>query len=220
MKSEFKLQAMQIEHYSYGAWQSTWEVDPCIIGILKLLGTYSPCLMLSCIEVERILLDGVAPDRWKSSRKFGREERYPGPLHAPYICGAYYIDYHFVTFYICKEYRALLDPLYEHSSLKVVMHENVFKALSEAYSSKGLCIPSIPKFRKVHKLATQMDHPFNAWSCGTFAILTIIHLHLGKKNPTRYQLIVYQGSIWKTCTRLYSTGYSPEKSQIYGLLIA
>ena len=180
MESEFELHALQIEHYSYGAWQSTWEVDPCITGILKLLGKYSPCRMLSCFEVERILLDGVAPDRWKSSRKFGR---YHGPLHAPYICGAYCRDFHFVTFYICKEYWTLLDPLYEHSSLKDDMHENVFKALSEAYSSKGLSIPSIPKFRKVHKLATQMDHPYNAWSCGTFAILTIIHLHLGKKKP-------------------------------------
>ena len=181
---KYHLHANQIEHFTYGAWQSTWDVDPCLIGILKLLGKYKPCQILLAQDLNNILRKGKAPDKWTKERHFGKNRMFLGPLHAPFICGPWYNgDGHFITFYLCKDYWTLLDPLYEDSSLEEIMHENVSKALSEAYKSDHNTSPLIPMFRKVHKLATQKDHPYRAWSCGTFAMLTCIHLVLGNKKP-------------------------------------
>ncbi len=37
---------------------------------------------------------------------------YPGPLHAPSLCGAWHNGHgHFVVFYLCPDYWTILDPL-------------------------------------------------------------------------------------------------------------
>ena len=108
---KMSLQAMQIEHFTFGSWQSTWDVHSVITGLLKLLGKYNPSSLLSQPEIDQVLLVGKAPGRWMSDRHFGNHNEYSGPLDIPFICGPWCIDdMHFVVFFLCQNYWTILDP--------------------------------------------------------------------------------------------------------------
>ena len=181
---KMSLQAMQIEHFTFSSWQSTWDVHSVITGLLKLLGKYNPSSLLSQPEIDQVLLVGKAPGRWMSDRHFGNHNEYSGPLDIPFICGPWCIDgMHFVVFFLCQNYWTILDPATESPDTQPCMQDFLKEALSEAYLSKKLLLPEIPCFQPFPRLAVQQDHPYKPWSCGTFAMLTTLHIILGQKRP-------------------------------------
>ena len=50
-------------------------------------------------------------------------------------------------------------------------------------NKKGLPTPPLPNYKAIHKIAIQSDGPSGAWSCGTYAMLAILHLMLSDKRP-------------------------------------
>jgi hypothetical protein len=55
--------------------------------------------------------------------------------------------------------------------------------ITTTYLHHNLPVPHLPPFRRVNQMATQNNFPLAAWSCGTIAILTTLHLTLGQFRP-------------------------------------
>jgi hypothetical protein len=55
-------------------------------------------------------------------------------------------------------------------------------ALHESFISRGLHLPTLPQYIQVERIAVRNDPPLPAWSCGTFAMSTTLHLLLGDKH--------------------------------------
>ena len=102
-----------VEHFCYGGWQSSWDIHECIAGMAKLLNIDPVMTFLSQPALDSILGRGEAPVEWSSSRHFGADQEYPGPLHIPCTLGVWHNgSNHFVVVYICPTYWTILDPLH------------------------------------------------------------------------------------------------------------
>ena len=90
---------------------------------------------------------------------------------------------HFVTFYLCQEYWTILDPIYpakaSHPSLETQLHN----ALRDSFFLRGFPPPALPPYKRLKRIVIQDDAPLPAWSRGTFAMSTTLHLLLGDKHP-------------------------------------
>ena len=90
---------------------------------------------------------------------------------------------HFVTFYTCKNYWSILDPLLESMPPPHCMKTKMHRALRESFNSRNIHIPALPPHRQLPRNAVQKDAPIFPWSCGTFAMSTTSHLLLGGRPP-------------------------------------
>ena len=177
-----------VEHFCYGKWQCSFDTGECMTGMFKILNIRPTSSFLSQPALDSILNHGHMPDEWKSQRHFGRDKEHPGPLHIPRVTGIWHNgDNHFVVVYICPTYWTIIDPLYDHPNTRSTMNANIRSALHKAYNTKGLPRPSLPNYRPIHKIATQNDGMSGAWSCGTYAMLTTLHIVLSDKRPDQLQ---------------------------------
>jgi len=111
VSSAVLLRPSQIQHYMYGGWQGTLEVQECLEGIFKLLLLNPPVSLLQQPESDQILIMGEALTKWTRIRHFSNPEGFWTPhIHTafgPWHDGAE----QFLTFYLCKDYWSLLDPM-------------------------------------------------------------------------------------------------------------
>ena len=63
------------------------------------------------------------------------------------------------------------------------MANNISTAIATTYLHHNLPVPRLPPFRRVYRIAIRNDFPHAALSCGTIAILAILHLTLGQIQP-------------------------------------
>jgi hypothetical protein len=63
------------------------------------------------------------------------------------------------------------------------MHSKLHTALSESFCARNLPIPILSQYKQVPRIAIQQDAPRSAWSCGTIAMCTTLHLPLGNRHP-------------------------------------
>ena len=63
------------------------------------------------------------------------------------------------------------------------MQRNLNRALREAFGARNLPIPPLPQCKETPRIVVQNDTPRQPWSCGTIAMLTTLHLLLGKRRP-------------------------------------
>ncbi len=139
------LHPSQIQHYVYGEWQGTLEIQECLDGIFKVLQLDPAISLLRQPELDRILCLGEAPTRWTHSYHFPP----PGdtsPATIPIFCCPWHNGAcHFVTFYMCLEYWSILDldALLEPTRL----HRKLHMALRESFSSRNQPTPPLPSYR-------------------------------------------------------------------------
>jgi len=178
------LRPSQIQHYVYGGWQGTLEIQECLNGIFKILQLDPAISLLYQPEIYQILCQGEALTRGS------RPHHFPPPgasTHAniPICCGPRHNGAgHFVTFYPCPEYWSILDPLLDNLLEPPRTQFKLHRALRESLASRNLPIPPLPTYRQLPRIAIQRDAHRPLWSCGTFAVSTTLHLLLGGISPT------------------------------------
>jgi hypothetical protein len=64
------LRPSQIQHYVYGEWQGTMEIQECLDGIFKVLQLDPAISLLRLPELDQILCLGEAPTKWTRSHHF------------------------------------------------------------------------------------------------------------------------------------------------------
>jgi hypothetical protein len=64
------IRPSQIQHYVFGEWQGTMEVQECLEGIFKLLQLDPSISLMQQPEIDQILCLGEAPTRWTRARHF------------------------------------------------------------------------------------------------------------------------------------------------------
>jgi hypothetical protein len=62
------------------------------------------------------------------------------------------------------------------------MQSKLYKALQESFRARDLPVPLLPQYMQLPRIAVQQDVPRPAWSCGTIATCTTLHL-LGDRHP-------------------------------------
>ena len=150
-------------------------VHACFTGLLKLLGKFDSISFLAQSEIDQIL-NGNVPGKWISTRHFGSDKRYLGPLDVTCICGPWYRHGHFITFVLCPKYWTFLDLFTDLSVTEPIIHENVEKAIKPTYKLKGIEVPILPAYTQFNRICIQNYSPLQQWSCGHFALLTTLHL--------------------------------------------
>ena len=134
-------------------------------------------------EMDQLPRTGQAPTRWSHSRHF------TDPLggiqtHIPTACGAWYNgEHHFATFYICAGYWSIIDTRQDFPLPHPGMQECIIRALRKAFRGRNLPVPPLPTYKQAPRIAVQHDAPRQHWSCGTIAMLTTLHLLLGRRRP-------------------------------------
>jgi len=63
------------------------------------------------------------------------------------------------------------------------MQSNLNRARREAFRARNLPVPLLPQYRHTPRISVQHDAPRQYLSCGTIAMLTTLHLLLGKRRP-------------------------------------
>ncbi len=63
------------------------------------------------------------------------------------------------------------------------MQSKLHAAVSESFRARNLPIPTLPKYKQAPRLAVEHGAPRPAWSCGTIAMCTTLHLLLGDRHP-------------------------------------
>ena len=174
---EIYLQPEQISACYFGCWQCSHAVQSCIDGLLKLLGKFDIVTRLAETEIDQIFRGDIL-GKWSCDRHFSNEKRYKGPLDVPCICGSWFRHGHFVTFVLCLGYWTFLHPLNEESGDDDIVHENVKNVIKLAYETKGFEVPKLLSYKQFKRICIQKDSPLSTWSCGTFAILTTLHIIL------------------------------------------
>ena len=86
MGTSYKTHLGQITCYTFGSWHSLHANHACLTGLLKLLGKFDSISFLAQTEIDQIL-NGNVPGKWSSTRHFGSDTIYLGPLDVPCICG-------------------------------------------------------------------------------------------------------------------------------------
>jgi hypothetical protein len=100
------------------------------------------------------------------------------------MCGVWYNGAtHFVVFYLCPDYLTIIDPLHSFTTPTQELTNNISTALATTYLHHKMPVTHLPPFCKVNRIAIQNDSPLTSWSCGTIAILTTLHLTLGRIRP-------------------------------------
>jgi hypothetical protein len=143
---------------------------------------YENIKILAQTDIDHIM-NGDVPGKWKSNRHFGIDKEYKGPLDVTFICGPWHRHGHFVTFVLCSQYWTILDPLTDASVIDPIIEQNVQNSIKLSYESKGIQAPKLPGYRQFKRICIQEDQPLGHWSCGTFALLTTLHILLGYKLP-------------------------------------
>ena len=142
--------------------------------------------MLTQPDLDSILNRGEPPSNWTSRHQFGSTSTHLGPLHAPSMNGIWYNGYqHYVVFYTYPDYWTILDPLTDNYIPDRNTIANVTRAISNTYQHHHEQCPPLSCYRRVRRIAIQNDAPLPPWSCGTIAILTLLHLTLGNIRPNR-----------------------------------
>ena len=94
-----------VQHYTYGNWQGTMEVQDCLNGIFRLLRLNPSISLLQQHEIYQMLYLGEASQRWTRHHHFLPRDSYQNPHTIPTCCGPWHNGaVHFVTFYLCQEY--------------------------------------------------------------------------------------------------------------------
>ena len=104
---------------------------------------------------------------------------------------------------MCPDYWTIIDPLIDNYIPYQNMITNVARAITATYQHHHEQCPPLPCYRIVNRIAIQNDAPIPPWSCGTIAILTLLHLTLGSIRPdliatnsiTRHQMLTLHQAI-------------------------
>ena len=89
---------------------------------------------------------------------------------------------------MCPDFWTIIDPLHSFTSPTHSMTNNISTAIATTYLHHNLPVPPLPPFRRVNRIAIQNDLPLAAWSCGTIAVLTTLHLTLGQIRPDKINI--------------------------------
>ena len=177
-----QIHAKQIIHYCHGCWQSDGDIETCMTALFRRLQINPKRAWLTQGNLDDIFKEGKPPNDWNLTRSFNLQT--PGPLHMPYITGIRHNGTtHFVVYYICPDFWTILDPLYAQAEFSPDLTQQLHSALTAHYENKGIQTPTLPPYLPAHRIGIQHDAPLSPWSCGTWAILTALHLLLGDYRP-------------------------------------
>ena len=130
-------------------------------------------------ELGQILCLGDVPTRWTRSSHFHSPEGDCPPPGVPTCYGpSHNGEGHFVTFFMCADYRSILDPLTDYVPTPTCIRYKLYKATRESFASRNIPAPALPPFRQLIRIATQRDTSLPLWPCGTFAIANTLQLLL------------------------------------------
>ena len=122
-----------IRHYTYGGWQGTLEVHEYLNGIFNLLRLDPSISLIQPLEAAQFLVLRESPSRWTRARHFPEADT-AEQLSIPTTCGPWHDGAgHFLTLYICKDYRHLLNLLLDLPHPFPGMQPNVRTALIESF---------------------------------------------------------------------------------------
>ena len=76
-----------------------------------------------------------------------------------------------------------MDPLRDLPHPPPSMHSNLHTAPCETFRARNLLVPTLPKYKQDPRISVQQDALRPAWSCGTIAMCTTLHLLLGDRHP-------------------------------------
>ena len=186
------MHAKQILHYCHSEWQSDMDIELCMMALFRRLQIYPKRAWLTQGNLEDIFKYGKPPNDWNLTRSFNPQT--PGPLHMPYFCGIRHNGTnHFVVYYICPEFWTILDPLLIRTS-RILTHSRTTTPLGAHSTLRKQRHPPpppppppppLPPYCTTHRIGIQDDAPLSPWSCGTWAVLTSLHLLLGDYNPSQ-----------------------------------
>ena len=183
INGKLAISLLSLQHYCFGEWQSSMELTLCLEAFAKLynIDIYSGHI-LHGTDVHS-LLRGTAIGQWSRRGRFTTDPALSGPLDLPYITGLVHHSNHFVVVYICREYWTGLDPLHDHPRPPGwITQANVHRSLRRFYQNRDREVPHLPQYRQLPRISIQDDQP-HQWSCGTIALLTLIHIILGAPPP-------------------------------------
>jgi len=83
------LRPSLIQHYTYGGWQGTLEVQECLDGIIKLLRLDPSISLIHPLDAAQFLVLGEAPSRWTRMRHFPDMDN-AHQLPIPTACGPWH----------------------------------------------------------------------------------------------------------------------------------
>jgi hypothetical protein len=63
------------------------------------------------------------------------------------------------------------------------MQSKLHSAMSDSFGTRSLPVPPLHQCRQTPRTTIQQDTPRPAWSCGTIAMRTSLHLLLGDRHP-------------------------------------
>ena len=128
-----------IKHYTYGNWQGNMEAQDCMSGIFQLLRLDPSISLLHQQEIYQMFYLGEAPKRWKRDHHFLFRNFYQDPHTIPTCCGPCHNGAdHFVTFYLCQEYRTILKPLHPIMASYPTLETQLHSALQESFAHRVL----------------------------------------------------------------------------------
>jgi hypothetical protein len=153
------LRLSLIQHYTYGGWQGTLEVQECLDGIFKLLRLDPSIFLIQHLEASQLLVLGESLTRWARPRSFPDTDS-AQQLSISTACGHWHDDEgHFLTFYISKDYWSLMDPLRDLSYPPSGIHYRLHSALSESLRARILPVPTLPQYRQTPQIAIHQGKP-------------------------------------------------------------
>ena len=173
------LQSLQ--HYCHGEWQSMHDLSLCLEAFAKLYNLNIAAGNILTGTAIADIQEGRTVHAWERATYADMDAT--APLDLPYMTGIVHHINHFTVLYICQEYWTILDPLTVHRRPPHWMPEaNLHRSLRRYYQDHDIPTPSLPRYRALPRISIQNDHP-HQWSCGTVALLTLIHLILGCPPP-------------------------------------
>jgi len=103
----------------------------------------------------------------------------PGQRVIPTCCGPWHNkEGHFVTFYMCEDYRSILYLLSDGMPPPPCVQYKLHRAIRESFNSRSIPIPAIPPYRYLPRISIKRGAPLASWSCGAFTMSTKLHLFL------------------------------------------
>ena len=169
-----------IELFCWGSYQSNFMIEDTVTTLARLYGL-TPSHLIPQPLIQPLLERAEPPQRWlHPNSNFYTSRNCTAPLDAP-LLGVLHLSNHFVTIYICREYWTVSDPL-DHTPSRThpipVWEDNLHTALTVVYRSLNIP-PVLPPYLPLPTpLSTQSDR-HGAWSCGTHAMLTSLHILMG-----------------------------------------
>ena len=177
------ITASTVQHYCYGEYQSVLDIESTIKALANIFDIDPRPNLLTNSDIDSFE-HGSAISSWCNRR---RSRAGIGPLDSPCLFGPWHLmgRSHFVKFYICPDYWTVLDPLQElRNSAHGLTNEKIHASLRLTYEYLSLPIPSVlPQYKYIPRIALQQDITEGPWSCGTYAMPTILHFLLGAPRP-------------------------------------